>query len=69
VSQFTPLSWHDALRDWSRQLDTCAEKLRAQVPPGHVDYISKGSAAAWLGTLSREMVQLVDAAAREGGEA
>jgi hypothetical protein len=66
VSQPTPLSWHDALRDWSRQLDTCAEKLRAQVPPGHVDYISKGSAADWCESLSREMVQLVDAA-REGG--
>ena len=58
MTQHVFVSWHDALKDWSRQLSTCAEQLEAPVPPGHVDYISKGRAAKWCAALAREMAQL-----------
>jgi hypothetical protein len=38
----------------ARELDALAERLAANVPPGHVDYISKAEAARWAERLAAE---------------
>jgi hypothetical protein len=42
------------LGEIARQVDVIAARLAAKVPPGHVDYISKAAAAAWLVRVAEE---------------
>ena len=46
--------------DVARQLDSMADRLRAKVLPGHVDYISKARASDWAYTLARELHAIVN---------
>lgn len=46
--------------DIAKQLETLAERLLANVPPGHVDYISKHDAGAWAKILAMELSGLTE---------
>jgi len=43
------------LHQVARELDTMAERLRADVRPGHVNYISKRAAGDWVEVLAENV--------------
>lgn len=45
------------MEDLVESLQCIARKLAAQVPPGHVDYISKSDASKWLMGIVEELRQ------------
>lgn len=49
----------DALTDYKRQLNRMAEQLYADVPPNHVDYISKPDAGDWALVIASEIGKLL----------
>ena len=47
------------LIEHARQLETIARRLKANVQPGHVDYIKKVDAGRWIDRLVTDLYDLM----------